>query len=127
MVPTHFALNGARAGRVAEMKRFPRVAFTPRERLQGEARSRQFSETLLRSLQRDQIPVHINRPIRNVVIRNGVKWVPAVIRYSISATKVLVEVANLANDQDAPNLRDPEFRERYAVAVVNAIRAYYRK
>ncbi len=127
MVPTHFALNGARAGRVAEMKRFSRVAFTPRERLQGEARSRQFSETLLRSLQRDQIPVHINRPIRNVVIRNGVKWVPAVIRYSISATKVLVEVANLANDQDAPNLRDPEFRERYAVAVVNAIRAYYRK
>jgi N-acetylmuramoyl-L-alanine amidase len=127
MVPSHFALNGARAGRVVEMKRFSRVSFTPKAKLQGEARSRQFSETLLRALQRDRIPVHLNRPIRNVVIRNGVKWVPAVIRYSTSATKVLVEVANLANDEDALNLRDPDFRERYAIAVVKAIRAYYRK
>ena len=126
LVPAHFALNGARAGRVAEMKRFSRVAFTPREKLQGEARSRQFSETLLKTLGRTDIPVHLNRPIRNVVIRNGVKWVPAVIRYSTSATKVLVEVANLANAEDAANLRDPGFRERFAVAVVNAIRAYYR-
>lgn len=127
LVPSHFALRGDRAGRVVEMKQFDRVSFTPREKLQGEARSRQFSETLLRALRRDQIPVHINRPIRNVVIRNGVKWVPAVIRYSTSATKVLVEVANLANSEDAANLRDPDFRERYAVAVVKAIRAYYRR
>ncbi len=126
LVPAHFALNGARAGRVAEMKRFSRVSFTPRQKLQGEARSRQFSETLLKALGRGDILIHQNRPIRNVVIRNGVKWVPAVIRYSTSATKVLVEVANLANDEDAANLRDPGFRERYAVAVVNAIRAYYR-
>lgn len=127
LVPAHFALNGARAGRVAEMKRFSRVAFTPGQKLQGEARSRQFSETLLKALRRDDIPVHINRPIRNAVIRNGAKWVPAVIRYSTSATKVLVEVANLANEEDAANLRDPAFRERFAVAVVNAIRAYYRR
>jgi N-acetylmuramoyl-L-alanine amidase len=126
LVPAHFTLNSVRAGRVAEMKRFSRVAFTPRQKLQGEARSRQFSETLLKVLGRDDIPVHVNRPIRNVVIRNGVKWVPAVIRYSTSATKVLVEVANLANDEDAANLRDPGFRERFATAVVNAIRAYYR-
>ena len=36
-------------------------------------------------------------------------------------------MANLTNEDDAANLRDPAFRERYAVAVVNAIRAYYRK
>ena len=126
LVPAHFTLNGARAGRVAEMRRFSRVAFTPRQKLQGEARSRQFSETLLKALGRGDIPVHLNRPIRNVVIRNGVKWVPAVIRYSLGATKVLVEVANLTNEDDAANLRDPAFRERYAAAVVSAIRAYYR-
>ena len=127
MVPSQFALQGSRAGRVAEMRRASRVSFTAREKLQGEARSRQFYETLLRELQKDRILVHANRPIRNVVIRNGAKWVPAVIRYSTSATKVLVEVANLANDEDADNLRDPAFRERYAEAVVDAIRAYYRK
>jgi N-acetylmuramoyl-L-alanine amidase len=53
--------------------------------------------------------------------------VPAVIRYSTGATKALIEVANLTNEDDATNLRDPGFRERYAAAVVNAIRAYYRK
>ncbi|HEX9082230.1 MAG TPA: N-acetylmuramoyl-L-alanine amidase, partial [Holophagaceae bacterium] len=88
MVPSHFALNGNRAGRVVEMRRFSRVTFTPRQKLQGEARSRQFSEVLLRALQRADIPIHTNRPIRNAVIRNGAKWVPAVIRYSLSATKV---------------------------------------
>lgn len=127
MVPSRFALGGAKTGRVAEARRSGHVAFTGREKLQGEARSRQFSETLLTALQKGDIPIHANRPIRNVIHRGGGKWVPAVIRYSTGATKALIEVANLTNEDDAANLRDPGFRERYAVAVVNAIRAYYRR
>ena len=127
LVPTTFSLGGAKTGHVAEAKQSARVAFTGREKLQGEARSRQFSETLLKALHRERIPVHANRPIRNVIYRGGAKWVPAVIRYSTSATKALIEVANLTNEEDATNLRDADFRERYAAAVVNAIRAYYRK
>jgi N-acetylmuramoyl-L-alanine amidase len=38
---------------------------------------------------------------------------------------VLVEVANLTNKDDADNLRDPAFRERYARAVVKGIQTYY--
>lgn len=127
LVPTAFALGGGRGGQVAEARRSGRVSFTSREKLQGEARSRQFSEALLKALQRDRIPVHANRPIRNVIYRGGGKWVPAVIRYSTGATKALIEVANLTNDEDAASLKDPDFRERYAAAVVNAIRGYYRK
>ncbi len=127
LVPSSYALGGSRTAHVAEAKRSARVAFTGREKLQGEARSRQFSEALLKALHKDRIPVHSNRPIRNVIYRSGGKWVPAVIRYSTGATKVLIEVANLTNEDDAANLRDPDFRERYAAAVVNAIRAYYRK
>jgi len=127
LVPTTFTLGGAKTGQVAEGKRSARVTFTSREKLQGEARSRQFSETLIKALHKERIPVHANRPIRNVIYRSGGKWVPAVLRYSSSATKALIEVANLTNEEDAASLRDPEFRERYAVAVVNAIRAYYRK
>ena len=112
---------------IQELLHSARVAFTGREKLEGEARSRQFSEVLLASLQREGIPVHANRPIRNVILRSGGKWVPAVLRYSTGATKVLVEVANLTNEDDAANLRDPDFRERYAAAVVAAVRAYYRK
>jgi N-acetylmuramoyl-L-alanine amidase len=127
LVPNTFALGGAKTGQVAEAKRSGRVAFTGREKLQGEARSRQFSEALLKALHKDRIPVHANRPIRNVIYRGRGKWVPAVLRYSIGATKALIEVANLTNEEDAAHLRDPDFRERYAAAVVNAIRAYYRK
>ncbi|MFZ1376015.1 MAG: N-acetylmuramoyl-L-alanine amidase [Geothrix sp.] len=127
LVPNTFSLGGAKTGRVAEARRSAHVAFTSREKLQGEARSRQFSEALMKALHKERIPVHANRPIRNVIYRNGGKWVPAVLRYSSSATKALIEVANLTNEDDAASLRDPEFRERYAAAVVNAIRAYYRK
>jgi len=127
LVPSSYAAGLGRAGRVAEAKRSARVAFTSREKLQAEARGRQFSEALLKALHKERIPVHGNRPIRNVIYRGGGKWVPAVIRYSNGATKALIEVANLTNEDDAASLRDPEFRERYAVAVVNAIRAYYRK
>ncbi len=127
LVPSTFALGGAKTGHVSEARRSAWVAFTGREKLQGEARSRQFAETLLRALQKERIAVHANRPIRNVIFRNGGKWVPAVIRYSTGATKALIEVSNLTNEDDAASLREPGFRERYAVAVVNAVRAYYRK
>jgi len=62
-----------------------------------------------------------------VIHRSGKSFVPAVISHSNAATKLLVEVANLANEEDAASLQDPAFRERYAQAVVRGIRAFYRK
>ena len=100
------------------------VRFSARERLQGEARSRLFAEALLTALKGGNVPVHGNRPIRNIIHRAGKSFVPAVIRYSSASTKVLVEVANLTNEDDAENLKDPDFRERYAEALVKGIRAY---
>ncbi len=126
-VPASFTLGARRGAAVAEMKRSAQVVLSPRARLQGEARSRQFSEVLLRIFQREKIPVHANRPIRNVIHRDGRTFVPAVIRHSAAATKVLLEVLNLQNEDDAENLRDPAFRERYAEAVVKGIQAFYRK
>jgi N-acetylmuramoyl-L-alanine amidase len=126
-VPASFALGPRRGAAVREMANGSRVVFTPREKLQGEARSRLFSEALLKALLHAKLPVHSNRPIRNVIHRDGKDFIPAVIRHTIAATKVLIEVANLTNDDDADNLRDPGFREKYAEAVVKAIRAYFRK
>jgi N-acetylmuramoyl-L-alanine amidase len=124
-VPASFALPASRAVAVQELASGSRVSFSPRERLQGEARSRLFAETVLNALQDEGIPTHENRPIRNVVLRGGKSFIPAVIRYNTAATKVLVEVANLTNKDDADNLRDPAFRERYARAVVKGIQTYY--
>jgi len=126
-VPAAFSLPAVRSARVRELGDGARVSFSPRERLQGEARSRMFAESLLDALQADGIPTHENRPIRNVVLRGGKSFIPAVIRYSAAATKVLLEVLNLTNPEDAGNLQDPAFRERYARAVVKGIQAYYRK
>ena len=126
-VPSSFTLRGSRGVHVKELALGAHVTFSTRDRLQGEAHSRVFAETLLDSLQSDKLPIHGNRPIRNIIMRGRQGWVPAVIRYNSAATKVLVEVANLNNEEDADNLRNPLFRERYAEAVVKGIRAYYRK
>ena len=126
-VPPTFALSAARGAGVQEMKRGGKVAFSSKERLQMEARSRLLSEGLLKALKREQIPIHSNRPIRNIIHRAGRNYLPAVIRYSTAATKILIEVANLTNEEDAASLKDPAFRERYAEALVKGIRAYYRK
>ncbi len=126
-VPPSFTLGASKGARVAEMKRGARVSFSARERLQGEARSRLFAEALLKVLKGDNVAVHANRPIRNVIHRGGRSFVPAVIRHCAASTKVLIEVANLNNEEDADNLKNPEFRERYAEALVKAIRAHYKK
>jgi N-acetylmuramoyl-L-alanine amidase len=126
-VPGTFALGATRGARVAEMKRGAKISFSARERLQGEARSRLFAEAILKSLKADKLPVHSNRPIRNVIHRGGKSFVPAVISHCSASTKVLIEVANLTNEDDAENLKRAEFRERYAEALVKSIRAHFRK
>ncbi len=126
-VPSAFSLGGNRGAGVREMKKGGHASFSSREKLQGEARSRLFGEALVKSLRQSKILVHPNRAIRNVIHRDGKNFVPAVIRYNEARTKVLIEVANLTNEDDAANLRDAEFRERYAEAVVKGIRAYFKK
>jgi N-acetylmuramoyl-L-alanine amidase len=126
-VPSTFGLAGRRAANVKEMKASGHVVFSAREKVQGEARSRVFSELLLRELQKAKLPIHPNRAIRNVIHREGKNFVPAAIRHNAAATKVLIEVANLTNEADVENLTDPAFRESYAEAVVKAVRAYYKK
>ncbi|HWQ10267.1 MAG TPA: N-acetylmuramoyl-L-alanine amidase [Holophaga sp.] len=124
-VPPSFSLAPSRGAGVAEMKRGGRVAFSEKERLQAEARSRLFAESILKALKTARVPIHDNRPIRNIIRRDGKSYLPAVIRYNSAATKVLLEVANLTNEEDAANIQDPDFREHYAEAVVRGIRAYY--
>jgi N-acetylmuramoyl-L-alanine amidase len=123
-VPATFSLGGR--VQVAELRRGGHVTLSPRERLQGEARSRLFAETLVQALRGERLPIHADRPIRNVIRRAGRSFVPAVILHNTAAAKVLVEVGNLQNGEDAADLRDPAFRESYAVAVVKGIRAYFR-
>lgn len=125
-VPTNFVLTAPRLAKIRELSSGSKVSFTPMERLQGEIRSRMFAESILGALQEEGIPTHENRPIRSVVMRGDKSFIPAVIRYSVAATKVLLEVLNLTNIEDAGNLKSSTFREHYAQAIVKGIKAYYR-
>lgn len=124
-VPRNFTLGVRRTLRVREARLGSAVRFTDRERLQGEARSRILAETILESLMKQRIPVHANRPIRNVIRRGRKNYVPAVIRHNRASAKILMEVANLANDADAENMKSSAFRQRYAEALAKGIRAYF--
>lgn len=102
---------------------------TPSEARRDEALSRSFAETLLYSLQTNdpQIAVHrTSDPIRNVIQRSRTKrYVPAVLRYNDIPTKVLIETANLKNATDRQRVVDPDWRQWYAEAFVNAVKRHF--
>ncbi len=109
-----------------EVKQEAYVSFTRRERLQSEGLSRQFASHVVRSFRRAGVRLHPYQPVRDHVVRRGRGWVPAVIRCSRVPAKILLEVGNLNNAEDRALLRRPEFRERVARALVDAVRSYYR-
>jgi N-acetylmuramoyl-L-alanine amidase len=126
MVPSEHSWS-AKGVDVAELKHGASVSFTARQKVAMEAQSRIFAEGLLKELRKDGLPIHANRPIRNAINRSGKTFVPAVIRTNAATTKVLVEVANLQNEEDAALLRSADFREQFAGAVVRAIRVHFKK
>ena len=50
---------------------------------------------------KDDLPIQPYQPIRERVIRGREVWLPAVLRGNIVPAKVLVEMVNLNNDEDA--------------------------
>lgn len=98
--------------RTLKAPRFP-AAFTAR----AEALSGQLGEAMVRSAERFGVAVHPYRPVRSSVLRGGSRWVPAVLRYNRVPTSVLVEISNLANDEDRALVQTARFRERLALAL----------
>ncbi|MCL1893211.1 MAG: N-acetylmuramoyl-L-alanine amidase [Holophagaceae bacterium] len=125
LVPSKFSWGGA-GTKVAELKYGASVNFTQRQKVVSEAQSRLFSEGLLKELRRIGLPIHENRPLRNVINRSGKSFVPAVIRTNVATTKVLIEVVNLQNEEDALLLKNADYREQFAEAVVKSIRTHFR-
>jgi len=126
MVPDNHSWNGGGAS-VAELKTGGTFKFTARQKKESEAQSLIFANGLLKELAKESLPVHENRPVRNVINRSGKTMVPAVLRTNIATTKVLIEAVNLQNQDDAALLKNPDYRELFAESVMRAIRAHYRK
>jgi N-acetylmuramoyl-L-alanine amidase len=126
LVPSKHTWGGG-GTHVNELKRGGSVSFTERQKRESEAQSHIFAEGLLKELRKEGLPIHANRPIRNVINRSGKSFVPAVIRTNVATTKVLIEAVNLQNEEDAALLKNADYRESFAEAVVRAIRAHYKK
>jgi N-acetylmuramoyl-L-alanine amidase len=109
---------------------FTRAAFPCREvrtmkaprypaafRSRSEALSTQLGDAIVDAAERFSIPVHPYQPVRASVLRGGSRWVPAVLRYSLVPTAVLIEICNLNNEQDRKLLLTWQFREKLAHAI----------
>ena len=86
-------------------------------RSRAEALSTQLGDAIVRSAGRSAVPVHTYQPVRSSVLRGGSRWVPAVLRYSLVPSSVLIEICNLNNEEDRQALLTWRFREKLAHSI----------
>lgn len=118
--------TGSPYSRYREARENPYQRPTSSQCRRSEALSRNLAEDIIEALGRRRIRRHLEGPsIRSEIRRNGGAYVPAVLRNTVIPTKVLVEMANMTNATDRKRLADPEWRQTFAEAYVDALRAYY--
>ena len=108
-----------------EVRAEPRVSFTRTERTTSKGLSRDLAEHMLDSFRRHDLGVHHNNPIRDRIWRGRRVYVPAQLRFNRVPAKILLEVNNLANEQDRRLMKTRAYRQRVAEAIVEGILSYY--
>ncbi len=109
-----------------EVREKPTVRFSHKERVRSEAVSTKLAESLLAGMRRERLPVGEYKPVRDRIIRGRHNYfVPAVLRGNQVPAKVLVEMLNLANKDDAALLGSAQDRERLAVGIARGLFAYF--
>jgi len=108
-----------------EWREQPVVSFTRRDRVASEGASTALAGKIISSMRKLGLAVHPFSPVRTHVIRAGREWVPAILRYNRIPNRVLVEIANLANDEDRDLLVTRRFRQDVAEAVAAGLQEYF--
>jgi N-acetylmuramoyl-L-alanine amidase len=111
--------------RFREVREAPAVRFPRRDLVRSEAVSRRLAADLVEAFRREDLPVQPYQPVRDRVIRGRRTWLPAVLRGNAIPAKVLVEMVNLSNSQDAGLLGSARDRDRLARAMARALAAYF--
>jgi N-acetylmuramoyl-L-alanine amidase len=120
-----FQKKGAVFSARKEVREQPNVSFSSKQRQRSEGLSRDLAEDVIRSLRERELDIHPFKPVRDRIYRGRRAWVPAVLRYNAVPAKLLLEICNLANDEDRRLLQTRPFREEIAAAVVDGILAYF--
>jgi N-acetylmuramoyl-L-alanine amidase len=108
-----------------EVKEQPVVSFNRKERVASEGVSTALANGIIASLREAGLPVHSFSPVRTHVIRAGREWVPAVLRYNRVPNRVLVELANLGNEEDRALMKTRVFRDSLAESLASAVVAFF--
>ncbi len=107
------------------MREQPYVSFSRKQRVRSEAVSRKLAESIVSSFREADLPIQPHQPVRNRIIRGKKRFVPAVIRSNAVPNKVLVEMVNLANGDDADLLASARERQRLADALLRSLYHYF--
>lgn len=120
-------LSSPSYNRFQEYKYKSRYSFTRRSKLKSQALSQNLANHIFSSLERKNIAIYPNVPLRTYIIRGRRRFVPAVLRNNIIPTKLLIEVGNLNNITDRDNLKDYKFRQEIAEAIYQGLLDYFNK
>ncbi len=116
-----------RAGymRFQEVREAPTVRFDRRDIVRSEAVSRRLATGVVEAFRKEGLPVQPYHPVRDRVIRGRQTWLPAVLRGNAVPAKILVEMVNMSNPQDASLLGAARDRDRLARALLRGIASYF--
>lgn len=120
-----YGKNGAVYTSRKEVQESQFVTFPWEARVKSEGLSRELAKQVIAAFQEGKLPVHPFKPVRDKIIRNNSAWVPAVLRYNSVPSKILLEVCNLANDEDRKLIQTRAYRQKVAEAIVRGLLAYY--
>lgn len=109
----------------AEVRESPVVRHSERESLAAEGLSRDLAESIIESFENNALKVHPFNPVRDNVVRNGREWVPAIIRYNLVPTRVLLEVCNLGNVNDRKLMKTAKYRQNVADAIYEGLVEFF--
>ena len=102
------------------------IRFKPAQNRTAHTMSKRFAALVIKYLRNQGAAISPRKPVRSYYYRDGERTLPAVLRYSLVPTSVLVEVANLNNTRDRQDMLKGAVRERVATGIGSAIAAYHR-
>ena len=109
----------------AEVREQPVVTHSRKESLVAEGLSRDLAESIIDSFESNDLKVHPFDPVRDNVVRDGREWVPAVIRYNLVPTRLLLEICNLGNRKDRELVKTKAYRQKIAEAMYEGLVRFY--
>ena len=109
----------------AEVREHPVVRHSEEESLEAEGLSRDLAESIIDAFDAKQLKVHPFNPVRDSVVRDGREWVPAIIRYNLVPTRLLLEICNLGNKNDRALIKTKKYRQRVAEGMYRGLVEFF--